>query len=78
MTDETIINQALAGRPPMLISVRLVLEHKTKGALRYREVDDIGQVLPIVDAKIGALYVRKSALNGAEPKLIIARISDVG
>lgn len=62
----------------MMISVRLVLEHKTKGALRYREVDDAGQILAIGVAKIGTIYVRKSALNGAEPEQITAVIRQHG
>jgi hypothetical protein len=38
---------------------RFKLEKETKGALRYQEVDEKGESL----AKIGTLYVRKSAFE---------------
>ena len=42
-----------------VIEVRFKLEKETKGALRYQEVDEKGESL----AKIGTLYVRKSAFE---------------
>jgi hypothetical protein len=39
------------------------LEKETKGALRYQEVDEKGEVIEQAWAKIGTLYVRKSAFE---------------
>jgi hypothetical protein len=36
---------------------------ETKGALRYQEVDEKGEVIEQAWAKIGTLYVRKSAFE---------------
>lgn len=48
--------------------VTFMLEKETKGALRYQETDATGLPLKIEGgAKIGTLYVRKSALNGEMP-----------
>lgn len=50
-------------------TVTFALEKETKGALRYQETDGSGQTLKIEGgAKIGTLYVRKSALNGEMPQ----------
>jgi hypothetical protein len=51
----------------MKIEVRFKLEKETGGALRYEEVDEIGEIIiEYACAKIGSLYVRKSAFeNGA-------------
>jgi hypothetical protein len=50
-----------------VIEVRFKLEKETKGALRYQEVDDKGEVVEQAWAKIGTLYIRKSAFErGAE------------
>jgi len=49
--------------------VTFALEKETKGAIRYQEVD--AQNVPVKaegGAKIGTLYVRKSALNGEIPQ----------
>jgi len=46
-----------------VIDVRFKLERETKGALRYQEVDDDGEVVEQAWAKIGTLYVRKSAFE---------------
>jgi hypothetical protein len=43
------------------MQVRFKLEKETKGALRYQEVDDKGEVIEQAWAKIGTLYIRKSA-----------------
>jgi hypothetical protein len=45
------------------MQVRFKLEKETKGALRYQEIDDKGEVIEQAWAKIGALYVRKSAFE---------------
>jgi hypothetical protein len=39
------------------------LEKETKGALRYQEVDEKGEVIEQAWIKIGTLYVRKSAFE---------------
>ncbi len=39
------------------------LEKETKGALRYQEVDEKGEVIEQAWSKIGTLYVRKSAFE---------------
>jgi len=52
--------------------VSFQFERETKGAVRFQEVDDKGNVLSMGDgAKIGTLYIRKSAFNGeGTPKKI--------
>jgi hypothetical protein len=45
------------------IEVRFKLEKETEGALRYQEVDDKGEVMEQAGAKIGTLYMRKSAFE---------------
>ncbi len=46
--------------------VRFKLEKETKGAVRYEEVDDKGAPIEQVWAKIGTLYVRKTAFERGE------------
>jgi hypothetical protein len=43
------------------MEVRFKLEKETKGALRYQEGDEKGEVIEQAWAKIGTLYMRKSA-----------------
>jgi hypothetical protein len=51
-----------------VITATFLLERETKGALRYQEIDDKDQPLETVWAKIGTLYIRKTAFErGAEP-----------
>jgi hypothetical protein len=45
------------------MQVRFKLEKETKGALRYQEVDDAGKAVEQAGAKIGTLYIRKSAFE---------------
>jgi hypothetical protein len=47
----------------MMIEVRLMFEKETKGALRYQEIDEKGEVIEQAWAKIGTLYMRKSAFE---------------
>ena len=42
------------------MEIEFKLEKETKGALRYQEVDEKGEVIEQAWAKIGTLYVRKS------------------
>jgi hypothetical protein len=45
------------------MEVRFKLEEETKGALRYQEIDDKGEVIERTRAKIGTLYMRKTAFE---------------
>jgi hypothetical protein len=45
------------------IEVWFKLEKETKGALRYQEVDEKGEIIEQAWSKIGTLYVRKSAFE---------------
>ncbi len=45
------------------MQVRFKLEKETKGALRYQEVDERGEPIEQAWAKIGTLYIRKSAFD---------------
>ena len=45
-----------------VIEVRFELEKETKGALRYQE-DEKGEAIEQALAKIGTLYMRKSAFE---------------
>jgi hypothetical protein len=40
-----------------------MLEQETKGAWRYREVDEGGNFLAVGAASIGVVYLRKSAVK---------------
>jgi hypothetical protein len=58
-----------------LIEVRFKLEKETKGALRYQEVDDKGEVIEQAWAKIGTLYMRKSAFERSAAFLQMLRVT---
>jgi hypothetical protein len=45
------------------IVVTFKFKKETKGALRFQEVDDKGEVIEQAWAKIGSLYLRKSAFE---------------
>jgi hypothetical protein len=62
------------------MEIRFKLEEETKGALRYHEIDEKGQVIEQTRAKIGTLYVRKSAFarGGAWPQELCVTIEPVG
>ena len=47
----------------MKMEVRFKLEKETKGATRYEEVDVKGEPIEQAWAKIGSLYIRKSAFE---------------
>ena len=55
-----------------IMEVRFKLEKETKGALRYQEIDDKGEAIEQAWAKIGTLYMRKSAFErgAAFPQLL--------
>jgi hypothetical protein len=55
----------------MDITLHFAVEKETKGAVRYKEVNPDGS--DVFDAKIGTLYVRKSAMPGkVVPALTVA------
>jgi len=59
----------------MELACKFKLERETKGALRYQEVDDNGVPLEQVWAKVGTLYVRRTAFErGAIPKQLTVTI----
>jgi hypothetical protein len=62
------------------IAVRFKLEKETKGALRYQEVDEKGEVIEPAWAKVGTLYLRKSAFErgAAFPQLLRVTIETAG
>jgi hypothetical protein len=64
----------------LVIEVRFKLEKETKGALRYQEVDEKGEVIEQAWAKIGTLYVRKSAFErgAAFPQLLRVSVETAG
>jgi hypothetical protein len=47
----------------MTIEVKFKFEKETKGALRYQEVDEKGEPIEQVWAKVGSLYLRKTAFE---------------
>ena len=42
-------------------TIKFKLKEETKGAWRYVEIDDKGNEIPLIDAVIGTLYLRKKA-----------------
>lgn len=60
-----------------MISARFKFVTETKGAFRYAEVDEAGEVVEMVNGKIGTLYLRKTALNGTRPEFLQIQVSPV-
>lgn len=59
-----------------MITAMLVMERETKGAIRYREVGDNSKPIDPHEAKVGTLYIRKTAFDGdLIPKSISVTIS---
>lgn len=60
------------------ITAKFRFERDTKGALFYREIDSQGRPFPSPNSAgcvIGALYIRKTAINGSsQPKSITVTI----
>ena len=60
----------------MKLKVNFIVEKTTPGAVRFQETDDKGQPLKIGDgAKVGTLYVRKSALGKDIPNNLTVELS---
>lgn len=59
------------------VSVTMKRVKETKGAYQYKEVDDDGEVIEdFNEVKIGSIYIRKDALDGAKgPKEITVTAS---
>ena len=58
----------------MNATLKFAFLNETKGAVRYQEVGDDGA--PAFAPKVGALYVRKSAIpDGKIPKILIVTIA---
>ena len=59
-----------------VIAATFILERETKGAVRYQEVDDKDQPIEMTAAKIGTLYIRKTAfeVGGNVPKRLIVTV----
>jgi hypothetical protein len=58
------------------LSINMLLSRDTKGALVYQEVNDAGEAIDATQgAKIGTLYVRKTAFPGSAPKAIGVTLS---
>ncbi len=56
----------------MKMVVKFEYEKETSGAHRYMEVDKSGNRLTASDgAKVGSLYIRKSAIKDAPDKLTV-------
>jgi hypothetical protein len=57
------------------ITVKFTLEKETPGAVRFKEVDESGEVIEQAFCKIGTLYVRKTTFErGKYPKSLTVRI----
>lgn len=63
-----------------MIEVRFRFEKETKGAVRYQEIDNKGVVVEQAWAKVGTLYLRKSALErgAAYPRNLVVSIETSG
>jgi hypothetical protein len=48
------------------ITKQFVLERETKGAVRYAELNEAGDVAVIEEFAIGTLYLRKRVFNGSD------------
>ena len=64
----------------VVVEATFKFEKETKGALRYQEIDEKGQVIEQVWAKVGTLYLRKNAFaRGAKfPKNLSVTIQCSG
>ena len=62
---------------PTILTARLMLEQETKGAWRYRELDENGNPLSVNVSNVGTIYLRKRALK-TPPSLIVITIADDG
>ena len=54
----------------MKMTLLFTQERETKGAVRYQEVNEAGEVENLREYAIGTLYLRKSALKEPWPKAL--------
>jgi hypothetical protein len=62
-----------------MFTVTMTLEKETKGALRYQEVDEKHEPIEPAWAKIGTLYLRKTAFERGKkpPTLLTVTITEI-
>ena len=62
-----------------MFTVAMTLEKETKGALRYQEVDEDRQPVEQAWAKIGTLYLRKTAFERGKqaPTMLKVTVAEV-
>ena len=58
-----------------VLQANFALDRQTTGAIKYAEIDEDGGFLDMRDAKIGTLYLRKTALEGKAPQRVTATIT---
>jgi hypothetical protein len=59
----------------LMVAAAFVLERETKGTWRYREVDGAGRMLDVNAARMGVVYIRKSAIPNQPLKIISIEIT---
>ena len=62
---------AKANEATVLVRAPMVYQRSTKGTHRFQEVDAGGEPVEQADAKIGTLYVRKSAMAAAPERIVV-------
>lgn len=58
----------------MIIKAQMVQDKVTKGAVRFAEVNDKGEVVTGDESSVTQLYIRKTALNGQTPQKLTVTI----
>lgn len=58
------------------VTVEMIQAKETPGAFQFREVDDDGDIIEdFKTVKIGSIYLRKDALDGAAPEKISVTVT---
>ena len=58
------------------MTVHMVKDKETKGAIRYAEIDAKGKVIDdFTKVKIGSLYIRRSAFKELPPQNITVEVT---
>ena len=60
-----------------MITARFKFANETKGALKYAEIDEAGELVDMVNSKIGSIYLRKTVLDGNRPRFIEVEVKPV-
>lgn len=58
-----------------VITVHFMIKKLTPGAVQYYEIDTGGLAVPKAEAKVGTLYIRKSAFAGEAPEHIVVTVT---